>query len=217
MAVGEQVPEVSSVDEGLRSRKKRRTRRAIREAAVELFSERGYDATTVEDIATRADVSVTTFFRYFDSKEAVVFSSEDDGLPAVRKTIVAQPRSKTDLEAAQAGLRAWLDLGPDPDELVRHWRAMTSSYALTGRGLRAISAVQDAISDSLAERRGLREPDDVCRLTAAVAMATLAQAWGSWHRTPAGGLEQRFDEMFELLGTVARKPTSRRRKDAPAA
>ncbi len=57
---------------GLRDRKKRRTRQAIRAAAIELFTAQGVEATTVEQIATGADISPRTFFNYFDSKEQAV-------------------------------------------------------------------------------------------------------------------------------------------------
>ena len=59
---------------GRRSRKKRQTRVAIEDAAIALFVEQGYEATTVEEITERADVSTTTFFRYFPSKAEVLLS-----------------------------------------------------------------------------------------------------------------------------------------------
>jgi len=62
---------------GLRDRKKLRTREAIVQAAYELFLEKGYDSTTMDDVAARAEVSRSTLFRYFGSKEALVFPHQD--------------------------------------------------------------------------------------------------------------------------------------------
>jgi len=74
----------------LRERKKERTRRALGDAAVDLFLDRGFDATTIEDIVAAAGVSRRTFFRYFPTKEAAFFASHDDRFEQFEETVRAR-------------------------------------------------------------------------------------------------------------------------------
>src|SRR5439155_23369413 len=89
---------------GLRERKKARTRAAIREHAFRLFREQGYDATTVEQIADAAEVSPSTFFRYFPTKEDVVLQDDMDllWLEAIRE----QPPEVGAIAALREGMHA---------------------------------------------------------------------------------------------------------------
>jgi AcrR family transcriptional regulator len=96
------VPAASSPPLGLRERKKIKTRQTIRREAFRLIDENGYAATTVEQIAEAAEVSPSTFFRYFPSKESVVLADDLD--PAILDALVAQP---PDLSPSQAVRRAY--------------------------------------------------------------------------------------------------------------
>jgi len=90
------MPHVESA--GLRERKKQRTRQAIFAAALRLFAERGYDETTIADIAAAADVSPRTFFAYFPSKEDVIFAEIDDRLAEVQQRLSRRTPGETPLE-----------------------------------------------------------------------------------------------------------------------
>ncbi|HEX2312844.1 MAG TPA: TetR family transcriptional regulator [Thermomonospora sp.] len=89
---------------GLRERKKQRTRQAIADAALRLFAERGYEETTIADIARAADIAPRTFFAYFPSKEDVVFAEIDDRLAEVRAGLARRPPGETALETIRRGM-----------------------------------------------------------------------------------------------------------------
>jgi AcrR family transcriptional regulator len=84
---------------GLRLLRKRKTFLSIQDAALELFAERGFEATTVDQIAARAEVSTATFFRYFSAKDEVLLSGFDDPLSALQQAIVERPDREEDLVA----------------------------------------------------------------------------------------------------------------------
>ena len=85
---------------GLRERKKQRTREQIVAAAFGLFGERGFQATTVADIAAAADIAPRTFFAYFPSKEAVVFHDFDALFASLQETIEGRPEGETAIRMA---------------------------------------------------------------------------------------------------------------------
>ena len=98
------VPDGPSPVPGLRERKKARTRAAIREHAMRLFREQGYAETTVDQIADAAEVSPSTFFRYFPTKEDVVIGDDFDGLLA--DALRDQPLELSPIQAVRAALKA---------------------------------------------------------------------------------------------------------------
>lgn len=95
----------------LRDRKKERTRRAIVAAAVELFEDRGYDETTVADIAAAAEVGTRTFFNYFASKEELLFPETDERVLAAVAAIDTRRPGERPVEVLLRALRA---AGDDP-------------------------------------------------------------------------------------------------------
>src|SRR4029077_18020468 len=103
---------------GLRERKKARTRASIREQALRLFREQGYHATTVEQIAAAAEVSPSTFFRYFPTKEDVVL--QDDMDTRLLDAFARQPPELGPVAAVRAAMReAWASFTPAEWEQIR--------------------------------------------------------------------------------------------------
>jgi AcrR family transcriptional regulator len=172
------------VPEGLRERKKQRTREQIIEAAMRLFAERGYQATTIADIATAADVAPRTFFSYFSSKEAVVFHNVDRDLDGLASAL----RDRLPGETAFDALRRWIDAKfddwmADEDEVVLRKRLCHQDEGLAnfegGVMARMHQLLLEAIADDLDEPKDALRP----RLVTAAAVAALSSLEGSVDET----------------------------------
>jgi AcrR family transcriptional regulator len=168
------------VEQGLRERKKQRTREQIIEAAMGLFAERGYHATTIADIAAAADVAPRTFFSYFPSKEAVVFHTVDRDLEGLASVL----RDRLPGENAFDALRRWIDGMFDEwmaegDEAVLRKRLCREDEGLANFQGGAMARIQELLVEAIAD--DLDEPRDGLRprLVAAAAMAALASLEGS--------------------------------------
>jgi AcrR family transcriptional regulator len=90
---------------GLRERKKLRTRETIVEVALRLFATQGYDETTIAQIADEAEVSPSTFFAYFHTKEAVVFDRYDEAIALLAEHIEQRPPKQTTVDAFDEWVR----------------------------------------------------------------------------------------------------------------
>lgn len=101
---------------GLRQRKQARLREEIRRAALLLFRERGFDETSVPDVAAAVEISPATVFRYFGTKADIVFGPRQSQLAALPAALAAQPRSAPPREVARSAVRAW-HARLDQDEL----------------------------------------------------------------------------------------------------
>ncbi len=114
---------------GLRERKKIRTRQAIRRAAYRLFTERGYDATRVDQIAEAAEVSTSTLFRYFPTKEDIVLTDDDD--PALEAALLARPAHEPPLTALREAVH----------DVARHLYASPEAITEFSQRMRLIATV----------------------------------------------------------------------------
>jgi AcrR family transcriptional regulator len=162
---------------GLRERKKARTRATIQACALRLFREQGYDATTIEQIIEAADVSETTFFRYFPTKEDVALDEGYD--PMLIEAFQAQPPQLAPVPALRAAFAStFAGLTAQQRAELRERIALTLTVPrLRAAMLDQISQATQLIGRAMAERAG-RRPDDltVRAVTGAIVGAAVAVA-----------------------------------------
>jgi AcrR family transcriptional regulator len=165
---------------------KTRTQRTLQQAALELFAKQGYDATTTEEIAERAGVSPRTFFRYFATKESVLFVGEYGWFQEFTTEFLGQPRALSDLEAMSATLVGLAGgLVPRRRALLLYERAVASSPTLRGGVMDHQQSDIAKMAEAIATRRGMSRPDDECALLAAISLVTYRRALTKWLAGPA--------------------------------
>ncbi|MFF7374201.1 TetR/AcrR family transcriptional regulator [Streptomyces massasporeus] len=194
---------------GLRERKKIKTRRAIRTAAYALIEEQGYDATTIEQIADRAEVSPSTVLRYFPAKEDIVVTDAWD--PVMTAELRARPADEPWADTLRHVMRTALDpaLSEEPDVTRLRTRLGVEVPAVRARMLENAAATGRLLRDALAERSGL-DPDGLeLRVFAMSVMGGLMEVSHYWaetgHRDDIRDLVDRALDVLEH-GLPAGKP-----------
>lgn len=167
------MPSVHEQPLGLRERKKARTRAAIQSHALRLFAAKGYDETTVEEIADAAEVSQSTFFRYFPTKEDVVLLDRFD--PLMLEAFAAQPPELSPIAALRAAMRSVLGSLPEGEREQERLRGrLTFSVPeLRARALDQIAGTMQVFNEAMAVRVG-RSADDAAVRTLTGALIGVA-------------------------------------------
>jgi AcrR family transcriptional regulator len=160
----------------LRERKRTRTREALIEAAADLFERRGYDGTTIADIAAAADISARSFFSYFASKEDVLFP---DGDARVRAALTAIDERRPEERPTEILLRALNELGDAGGDLVGRMAALRLRFirsvpSVRGRGLQ----LQHDAQVEIADRLHAAFPDELGEVEAAALVGAFVGAIG---------------------------------------
>jgi|tagenome__1003787_1003787.scaffolds.fasta_scaffold20782762_2 AcrR family transcriptional regulator len=170
---------------GLRERKKARTRATIRSEALRLFADRGFATTTVEQIAEAADVSPSTFFRYFPTKEAVVITDDFD--PLIFQEFRNQPADTPPIRAFRNAIRivfGQLTEASVEQELVRQ-RLLQTVPELRSAMLDEFGVSLGLLAEMIGERTGRTAEDPRVRtLAGAVIGVVLSVTLRHWHLTP---------------------------------
>jgi AcrR family transcriptional regulator len=169
---------------GLRERKKIRTRQAIRHAAYRLFDEQGYDNTSVDRIAEEAEVSPSTVFRYFPTKEDIVLTDEYD--PMLHDALLARPADEPPVTALR---RAVLEVfekamrqepGREPAEAHQRLRLVREVPAVRARMAEHMSATSRFMASALSERTGMAEDALELRVCTGALLGALTEAMFFW-------------------------------------
>ena len=185
----------------LRERKKVRTREALAEAALELFSRQGFEATTVDQIAEAAEVSRRTFFRYFPSKEAALFPDRQRRLEAF-SSVRAEGPFEARLEAVQEAL---MELAADytrlRERVIVQQRVVESCPALMAYDFELDRRWEDAITVALTNARRPHDADRRrARLVAGALMGLIRATLREWYTGGGrGDLAQLGQEAYTLL------------------
>ena len=186
-----------------RQRKKNATRDRIRASALRLFSEQGYDATTVEQIAAAAGVSHMTFFRYFPTKEDVALSDSYDPLLAglLERTPDAWPLTGRIRTALLQGLQQLHDT--DRDALLAQNKLIIATPALRERLWASQMDTQQYILQALGTGQDNPQPSFTDRVTVAACLAAATTAILTWVENDGTAelpdlIEQAFDTLSHL-------------------
>lgn len=189
----------------LRERKKLRTRRALADAALRLFAEKGFDATTIDELADEAEVSKSTFFRFFPAKEAVAIEAEAELWTAYLSALAEGPLTGAvlaglhdTLAAAATGLDASWD-----ERFLATRRLIASEPALLAYVEHYRATIKGQVIDCLAGKLGL-DPDDLrLYVLAELAVAAWSVAGRHWVRNGGRGgrkaLIKRFDDAINAI------------------
>ncbi len=154
----------------------------LQRAAYELFVERGYDQTTVAEIAARAGLTERTFFRHFTDKREVLFEGGDRFRATLVRPVDAAPPSATTLEALTAGIEAAGSVFPALELVRRRQALILSNPELQERELIKLASLVTSLGEAL-RRRGV--PDAAADLAAETGIAVLRIALTRWIEDPA--------------------------------
>ncbi|MEU4994968.1 TetR family transcriptional regulator [Streptomyces sp. NPDC021622] len=196
---------------GLRERKKQRTRNALLRAALELFTTKGYEETTVDEIAEAVDVSQRTFFRYFANKQETAFAVQE----MVERRFVEVLRERPADEAPFVALReavigAWDAMSRSIEEVVpvelhmRTYRMIESTPSLLAVHLRRSIEMEEEIARVIAEREGLDMDEDPRPRVVVAAfsgvMRVTGQLWGAGEDTSVESIRALTESYLDHLG-----------------
>ncbi|MCO8126590.1 TetR family transcriptional regulator [Acidimicrobiia bacterium EGI L10123] len=187
----------------LRERKKQQVRRRFQRIALELFDERGFEHVTVDDIAERAEISRSTFFRYFPTKEDVLIGRADEHLEELRDAFVARAPDEPVLRSLRHSLEALAaSYEAERSDFVAMRRIAQDHPSILARGLEHQAVWEETFAELLADRlQDTTGPGLHSRVVAGAVMAAIRVAIDEWLAEDGSrDLQALIGEAFEVLG-----------------
>ena len=194
-----EASETSPIRPGLRERKKQQTRETIATVALELFAERGYEQTTLAEIADAANVSKRTIFAYFDSKEDILFSEESGYLNELKRMLDERPAGTTTVDA----LREFVGCmkSPDEDDKLRK-KVIMANPALQMKMRARHAQLEPMLCESIARDLGTGPEDIRALLIAASMTAAFESVSDQFFQAESGGEPVTHEQAIAILDQV---------------
>jgi TetR/AcrR family transcriptional regulator, regulator of mycofactocin system len=173
---------------------------AIESAAFALFAERGFDETTVEDIAAAVGIGRRTLFRYFPSKYDIPWGQFDASLSAFHRTLESMPDDLPVWDAVHRGVVEFNRF--DPDAVDQHRQRMTlilRTPSLQAHSVLMYEQWRTVIADYVATRRGVPADSPLPRTVAQVSLALALSSYEQWLSDDSRSLEEILDGTISLL------------------
>ncbi len=179
-------------DAGLRARKKQLTRDAIEQAALRLYDQRGFDQTSIDDIARDAVVSPRTVRRYFDSKEEIVFARPQEVLGQTEDLLRARPDDEALLASLQAVTTQLAAGFQDTQQWAIRLRLTDTVPAIAAFYLRTLFTIEDDLRRFIGTRLARSPGPDTptARLVAATTVAVFRVSVEMWLENDGRTLSQ---------------------------
>jgi AcrR family transcriptional regulator len=185
-----------------RERKKIKTRRQVMAVALRLFQERGFDETTVEDIAAAAEISPRTFFRYFPSKVDVIFGDHQELVMLIRQTLAERPTGEPVIRTVRRAMQQGVgQVVADPELFLTRMQLTRSVPAALAHNRLLDLDFENVIAEAVARSRGTDLATDLyARMVGKLVWSANLAASEVWLASNASRNPRRLlDEAFDIV------------------
>ncbi len=194
------MPNQATAGKATPGRPRTTSRDEVQRVALALFAERGFEATTLDDIAAALGVSRRTLFRYYPSKNDIVWAEFSDHLAGLRERLSRASADEPLMDVLRRAVVAFNDYGADElPELRIRMALITSVPALQGHSMLRYRDWCEVIAEFVAARLGCDVEDHVPQVIANAALGTAMATYRHWITHPEVDLLSELDEAFRLL------------------